>query len=164
MFCCFWTDLVSVWTAWGIRSKKIVIHSNGLCYVFGKNCRPFEQLGHPFPPKLMSSVWTAWVVRLEKIVFCSNGLGYPFQKIVMCSDARAIGLKKKLSTVGGTEPVCSKINFSRISIPKPFHRSHSCQTICYSPCLVHCTSQSLFTNLSWMVMDLCSFVAIFAFI
>ena len=43
-------DLVFVWTARGIRSKKIVICSNGL--------------GYPF----------------EKIVIRSNGSGYPFEK------------------------------------------------------------------------------------
>ena len=43
--CRFWTDLVSVWTAWGIRSKKIVVLSNGLRYSFEKNCHPFERLG-----------------------------------------------------------------------------------------------------------------------
>ena len=51
----------------GIRSKKIVIHLNGLGYLFGKNCRPFEQLVLSVP-KRMSSVWTAWAVCLEKIV------------------------------------------------------------------------------------------------
>ena len=67
MFCHFWTDLVSVWMARGIRSKKIFIHLNGLGYLFGKNCRPFQQLVLSVP-KRMSSVWTAWAVCLEKIV------------------------------------------------------------------------------------------------
>ena len=120
MFCHFWTDMVSVWMARGIRSKKNFIHLNGLGYLFGKNCRPFEQLVLSVPKK-MSSVWTAWAVCLEKIVISSNGLGYPFQKLLSIRMARAIHSKKKLSTVGGTEPICSKINLSRVSIPKPFH-------------------------------------------
>ena len=78
MVCRFRTDLVSVWTARGIRSKKIVIRSNGL--------------GYPF----------------EKLVIRSNGSGYPFEK--------------NLSTVWATEAIFSKINFSRVSIPKPFRR------------------------------------------
>ena len=176
MFCCFWTDLVSVWTARGIRSKKIVIHSNSSGYLFGKNCCLFEQLGLSIPKKIN-------VIRLNglgwpfgKIVICSNGLGYPFQKIVIRlnglgypfqkivihSDARAIRLKKKLLTVGGTEPVCSKINFSRISIPKPFHlKPIMSNDLLFSRSHM---LRSLLTNLSWMIMDLCSFVAIFAFI
>ena len=32
----------------GIRSKKIVISSNGLGYLFGKNCHPFEKNCHLF--------------------------------------------------------------------------------------------------------------------
>ena len=113
------------------------IHLNGSGYLFQKSCHPFAWLGlsvwkkmssfwtawaiRSKKKKLMSSVWTAWAVHLEKIVICANGLGYPFQKIVIRLDGRAIRLKKKLSTVGGTEPICSKINFSQISIPKPFH-------------------------------------------
>ena len=116
--------LSSIRTAWAICLEKIVVRLNS-----------FERLSVP-KKKLMSSVWTAWAVRLEKIVIDLferlgvsvskivirlNSLGYPFQKIVIRSDGRAIHLKKKLSTVGGTEPICSKINFSQISIPKPFH-------------------------------------------
>ena len=41
-------DLVSVWTARGIRSKKIVFRSNDLGYPFEKGCHPFEpQADHP---------------------------------------------------------------------------------------------------------------------
>ena len=66
MFCHFWTDMVSVWMARGIRSKKIFIHLNGLGYLFaGKNCRPFEQLVLSVPKKN--------VIRL-------NGLGCLFGK------------------------------------------------------------------------------------
>ena len=43
--CRFRTDLVFVLTARGIRSKKIVIRSNGLGYLFGQNCHLFERLG-----------------------------------------------------------------------------------------------------------------------
>ena len=165
MFCCFWRDLVSVSTARGIRSRKIVVHSNGLGYLFGKNCRPFEQLGLSVSKKkLMSSIWTAWAVRLENIVICLNGLGYPFQKIVIPLNglgypfqkivirSDAIHLKKNLSTVGGTEPICSKIDFSRISIPNHFISSHSCQTMCYSPGLV-CYEVCLQTYHEWLLIS-----------
>ena len=43
--CRFRTDLVSVLTARGIRSKKIVIRSNGLGYLFRENCHLFKRLG-----------------------------------------------------------------------------------------------------------------------
>ena len=161
MFCLFWTDLVSVWMARGIPSKKIVIHSNSLGYQFGKNCRPFEQRGlsvpkkcHPFEWlglsvwKKLSSLRTAWDIR--------------FKKLLSVRTARAIRLKKKLSTIGGTEPICSRINFSQVSIPKPFYLYPL-----VSNDLLFSRSRmlwSLFTNLSWVFMDLCSFVAIFAFI
>ena len=101
--------LSSIRTAWAICLEKIVvrlnscerlsvpkkkinvIRLNSLGCSFGKNCDLFE------------------------------GLGVSVSKIVIRSDGRAIHLKKKLSTVGETEPICSKINFSQISIPKPFH-------------------------------------------
>ena len=88
----------------GIRSKKIFSHLNGLGYLFGKNCRPFEQLVLSVP---------------KKIVICLNGLGclleklssprmawdIRFKKLLSVRMARAIHSKKKLSTVGGTEPI-----------------------------------------------------------
>ena len=52
-------------------------------------------------------------IRSKKIVIRSNSWGYPFEKI-------AIRSKKNLSTVRSTKAVCSKINFSRVSVPKPF--------------------------------------------
>ena len=105
--CRFRTDLVSVWTAWGIRSKTIVIRSSGFGYLFGKNCHPFERLGLSVWKKL-SSVRTAWDILLKKLLSVQT--------------ARAICSKKNLSTVRATEAICSKINFSRVSIPKPFRR------------------------------------------
>ena len=95
--CCFQTHLVSLWTAPGIRSKKIVIHLNDLGYPFGKSCHPFEWLGVSIWKKL-SCTRTAWAIRLKKVVIC---------------------LKKNLLTVWATEAICSKINFSRVSVPKP---------------------------------------------
>ena len=95
--CCFQTDLVSLWTALGIRSKKIVIRLNDLGYLFGKSCHPFERLGVSVWKKL-SSTQTAWAIRLKKVVIRS---------------------KKNLLTVRATEAICSKINFSRVSVPKP---------------------------------------------
>ena len=94
-------------TARGIRSKTVVIRSNGLGYLFGKNCHPFERLGLSVRGKL-SSVRTAWDIRLKKLLSVRT--------------ARAIRSKKNLSTVRATEAICSKINFSRVSIPKPCRR------------------------------------------
>ena len=124
-------DLVFVWTAQGIHSKKIAIRSNGLGYPFEKDCHPFEQLG--------ISV---------------------FKKLLTVRTAQAIRSRKNLSIIRAAEAICSKINFRRVSIPKPFHhwplvsndllfsRSH--------------TLRSLFTNVSYT--NLCSIVAIFAVI
>ena len=95
--CFFQTDLVSLWTAPSIRSKKIVIRLNDLGYPFGKSCHPFERLGVSIRKKL-SSARTAWAIRLKKVVIRS---------------------KKNLLTVRVTEAICSKINFSRVSVPKP---------------------------------------------
>ena len=105
--CRFRTDLVSVWTAWGIRSKTIVIRSSGFGYLFGKNCHPFERLGLSVWKKLSSvrkawdiclkkmlSVRTAWAIRLKKIVIRSNGLGYLFEKNVIRSNGSGYPLKK----------------------------------------------------------------------
>ena len=77
--CRFRTDLVPVWTARGIRSKKIVIRSNDLGYPFEKSCHPFERLG--------ISVWKN----------C-----YPFERLGLSIR------KKNLSTVRATEAICSK--------------------------------------------------------
>ena len=55
----FRTDLVFVWMARAIHSKnKIVIRSNGLGYLFEKNCRLFEWL--------VLSVRTAWPFDLPR--------------------------------------------------------------------------------------------------
>ena len=99
--CRFRTDLVSVWTTGGIRSKKIVIRSNDLGYPFEKSCHPFELLGLSVWKKL-SSVRMAWDIRLKKLLSVRT--------------ARAIRSKKNLSTVRATEAICSKINFSRVCI------------------------------------------------
>ena len=95
--CCFQTDLVSLWMAPSTRSKNIVIRSNDLGYPFGKSCHPFERLGVSIWKKL-SSAQMAWAIRLKKVVIRS---------------------KKNLLTVRATEAICSKINFSRVSVPKP---------------------------------------------
>ena len=94
--CRFRTDFVSVWTAPGVRSKKIVIRSNDLGYLFEKGCHPFERLG-PSVWKKLSSVRTVCAIRLKKVVIRSE---------------------KNLSTVRATEAICSKVNFSRVSHPK----------------------------------------------
>ena len=160
MFCLFWTDLVSVWMARGIASKKIVIHSNSLGYQFGKNCCPFEQRGlsvpkkcHPFEWlglsvwKKLSSLRTAWDIR--------------FKKLLSVRTARAIRLKKKLLTIGGTEPICSKI-LAKFPSQNHFISTHSCRTICYSPGPV-CYEVCLQTYHEYLWVS-APFVAIFAFI
>ena len=112
------------------------IRLNGSGYPFKKNFHPFERLGLSVRKKL-SSVWTACAICSKKNVIRLNGLGglfgknchesprtawdIHFKKLLSIRMARAIHSKKKLLTIGGTEPICSKINFSRVSIPKPFH-------------------------------------------
>ena len=103
--CRFRTDLVSVLTARGIRSKKIVIRSNDLGYLFEKSCHPFKRLGI--------------YIRLKKLLSVRT--------------ARAIRSKKNLATVRATEAICSKINFSRVSSQNHFVTRHLCRTSCYSP-------------------------------
>ena len=96
----------SIWTAWAICSEKIVVRLNSLFY-------PFQ--------KKLSSAWTAWAVCWKKLSSPRMAWDIRFKKLLSVRMARAIHSKKKLSTVGGTEPICSKINFSWVSIPKPFH-------------------------------------------
>ena len=111
------------------------IRLNGSGYPFKKNFHPFERLGLSLRKKL-SSVWTACAIGSKKKCHPFERLGLSvwkklssprmawdirLKKLLSVRMARAIHLKKKLSTVGGTEPICSKINFSWVSIPKPFH-------------------------------------------
>ena len=113
------------------------IRLNGSGYPFQKNCHPFARLGLSVWKKLLS-VWTAWAIRSKKKinVIHLNSLGSPFgKKLSSVRTAWGIRFKKfwsvwtvglcvwkrNMSTVGGTEPICSKINCSQISIPKPFH-------------------------------------------
>ena len=104
--CTFWTDSRS--NRLGIRldgsgyplQKKIVIRSNGLGYLFEKNCHLFEWLQLSIRKKL-SSVWMASATRLKKLLSVRMA-------------------REKLSTVKATKTICSKINFSRVSIPKQF--------------------------------------------
>ena len=130
--CRFRTDLVSVWTAWGIRSKTIVIRWNGFGYLFGKNCHPFERLGLSVWQKL-SSVRTAWDIRLEKLLSVQT--------------ARAICSKKNLPTVRATEAICSEINFSRVPSQNHFVASHSRRNLLFSRSR---RLRSLYTNASYM--------------
>ena len=83
---------------------------NGSGYLFKQNCHS-NDLGYPFGLsvwKKLSSVRTAWAIHLKKFVSIRT--------------AWAICSKKNLSTVQATETICSKINFSQVSIPKPFRR------------------------------------------
>ena len=83
---------------------------NGSGCLFKQNCHS-NDLGYPFGLsvwKKLSSVRTAWAIHLKKFVSIRT--------------AWAICLKKNLSTVQATETICSKINFSQVSIPKPFRR------------------------------------------
>ena len=59
--------------------------------------------------KKLSSVRTTWAIRLKKVLSVRT--------------ARAIRSKNsEFVDVRATEAICSKINFSRVSIPKPFRR------------------------------------------
>ena len=150
MFCCFWTDLVSIWTAWGIRSKKIVIHSNGLGYVFGKNCPLFEWLRLSVWKKL-SSVRTAWAICFKKLLSVRT-LGLSVWK-------RNCQLLEELNLSVQRSILAKFLSQNHFIVATRVKRSVILQvsyTVRYEVCLQ--------TYHAWMVMDLCSFVAIFAFI
>ena len=105
--------------------KKIVIHLNGLGYLFGKNCHPFEQLGLS--------------VR-KKDVILSNGLGYPFENNCHPFKWLVLSVQKRNWQLFEQLKLHSNINFSRVSIPKTFRRlplTHA-EPICYSPGHVRC--------------------------
>ena len=84
--------------------------------------------------KKLSSVRTAWDIRLKKLLSVRT--------------AWAIRSEKNLSTVRATEAICSKVNFSRVSIPKPFR----CQPLASNDVLFSRsrTLRVLFTNVSYM--------------
>ena len=112
--------LSSIRTAWAINLEKIVVRLNSVGYPSQKNVIRLNGLGCPFGKKL-SSLRTAWDIR--------------FKKLLSVRTARAIRLKKKLLTIGGTEPICSKI-LAKFPSQNHFISTHSCRTICYSPGLV----------------------------
>ena len=108
----------------GIYANKFVIRLNGLGYPLWKKCSSFQ---------------TAWDVRLEnlfkKICHLFKWLGlsvrksyHPFEQLGLSVQrnllsirmAWAIRSKKKLSTIRATEAICSKINFSQVSISRQF--------------------------------------------
>ena len=60
-------------TALLIRSKNLLIRSNGLSHPFRKNLHPFEWLRSPVQKKL-ATVRTAW----KNLAIHSNGLSHPF--------------------------------------------------------------------------------------
>ena len=103
-----WRDLSRENVPYGLPfSNGFGIRLNGSGYPFKNNCHPFERLGLSVREKL-SSVRTAWDIRLKKLLSVRT--------------ARATRSEKNLSTVRATEAICSKVNFSRVSIPKPFRR------------------------------------------
>ena len=112
--CRFRTDLVSIWTARGIRLKKILIRSNGLGYLFWKNCHPFKRLGLSGP------------IPLKKIVLIrSKGLGYPFEKSVIRSKRICRPFERlKLSV--------QRWILAEFPSQNHFVASHSRRTICFS--------------------------------
>ena len=107
----------------GICANKFVIRS-AWAILYEKNVHLFKQLG-----------LSIWKICSKKFVICSNGLGYLFEKVVIplnswgylfkktCYQFKWLGLslsKKKLSTIRATEAICSKINFSQVSISRQF--------------------------------------------
>ena len=147
--CRFQTDLVSVWTARGICSSK--------------NCHPFEWLGLSVQKRL-SSVWTAWAIHSKGKCDLFERLGLSvWKKLSSTQAARDIRSKKKLATVRATKATF-KHKFQPSFNPKTI--SSLATHLRWTNLLFSrsCTLRSLFTNTSWIVMDLCSFVAIFAFI
>ena len=57
--------LTSVRTAGLIRSKNLLIRSNGLSHPFRKNLHPFERLRSTVQ-EISWSIWTAWVIRSKQ--------------------------------------------------------------------------------------------------
>ena len=96
----------SIQMAWAICWEKVIVRLNSLGYPCPKKCHLFERLGLSIWKKLWS-VRMAWDIH--------------FKKLLSVQTAWAIRLKKKLLTVRGTEPICLQVNFSWVSIPKPFH-------------------------------------------
>ena len=104
--CRFWTGLVSICMAWGIRSKK--------------NCHPFEWLGLSVREKL-SSIQKAWAIHLKKVDNHSNGLGYQFEKIIIRLKGSGYLFEKEFV-------VCSS-DWSYLFKDKLFQQSFHPQTI-----------------------------------
>ena len=122
------------------KKKKIVIHWNGPGYLLEKKCRLFERL----------------VISLERL-----GLSV-WKKLLSVWTAMAILSKKKLSTVRATEAICSKINFSQVFIPKQFRRyPFTSNDLLF---LSGHVTKFVYKRIMNTATDLCSFVAIFAFI
>jgi len=148
------TVVVFVLTAWAIHSKIRMssirmawdIFSQKMSSVWMACAICSNDLGYPFENKL-SSVWTAWHLKKK----C-----YPFKRLYM-----AIYSKTKLSTIWVTEVICSKINFSRVSVPKQFCHYFASNELLFLS--VHVT-KFVYKCIMNTVTDLCSFLAIFAFI
>ena len=117
------------------RADSVSVERLGSGYPFKKNCHPFERPGlsvrkknrHPFElpacRRLLFPLCNKGNRRRLHAGNRSNGLGYPFEKIVIRSNSSGYPFEKELSTVRATKAICSnssKINFSRVSTPKPF--------------------------------------------
>ena len=98
--------------------------------------------------KNLASVRTAQAIRAKKICIHLNGSCYPCKRICHPFEQLGLSVQKKLLTVRATGAICSKINFSRVSISQDnFVASHSRRTR-YSWVV---TFRSLFTKALWIV-------------
>ena len=149
-------NLAFVWTARAIRSKKRMssVRMAWATYIFSQKMSSVwtacaihsNGLGYPFGKKL-SSVRTPWAIHLKKIVIRSNRYGYPFKNEIV-------------------DHLCYwsylfKINFSRVSIPKQFRHYFASNDLLF---LSGHATKVVYKYIMNTVTDLCSFVAIFAFI
>ena len=122
--------------AWAICSEKIVIDLNGL--------------GYPFERK-MWSVQTAWAIRLKTIVVHSSSSGYPFKKEIGDCLSNWSYIQTQIS--------------AKFQSQNHFVASHSLALNQSVILQVMYAAKFVYKRILYeIVTDLCSFVAIFAFI
>ena len=119
--------------------------------------------GYPFQKKKIVIHWNGPGYLLEKKCRLFERLGLSvWKKLLSVWTAMAILSKKKLSTVRATEAICSKINFSQVFIPKQFRRyPFTSNDLLF---LSGHVTKFVYKRIMNTATDLCSFVAIFAFI
>ena len=135
--------LMREFIAWGIHKCDLTLHnvpygfqcSNGQQFIYSSLV---VQTAWTICSRKLSSVWTAWDICSKRIVIPSNSSGYLFEK--NCLPFGWLELS-----------FCSIISFSRVSIPKQFHRQ---PFMLFSRYSWEVTLRSLFTNASWIVTDL----------